>query len=255
MEDDVSIKSIRSKHLTCVLLLDKSGSMNANGKNGKPIDALNKALVKFKEMFVKGEYGTDKEANAKLSAVDLCMIAFGGEEDDGTEESIEILQDFKPANELCYTKPLVANGGTPLAKALETGLEKIEDMKEEYKARDIEYYRPWLICITDGESTETDKNYVDSIKKQLHEAVAENHVLAYAFAVGECRMDELNEFFGKDNVQDYRDKDIEAFAQVFQLLGNSFTAKDNKNEDSNKNTDVDEPLKFIQVLPFVEPGD
>ena len=181
-------------HLACVLLLDKSGSMS-----GKPMDTLNQALFEFKKM-----------CNAKCIdryelMIDLCIISFGGRGSIGGEPDIEILQSFAPTNEVFYDKPLIANETTPLAEAVERGLKEIAGIKEIYKHNDIEYLRPWLICLTDGESTE-DEAYYNSVKESLKKAVNDKHVFADGIAIGDAgNYKKLTDFFGEKNTYRFED--------------------------------------------------
>lgn len=229
---DIKFKNKDDKHLACVLLFDVSGSMEGrpNTPEGqRPIDALNKSLMVFKEAFKKGQFGKDKDKNNSLSGVDLCIMSFGGKEENGKSVSdIQTLQPFAPATEMSYTNKLEANGGTPLAEAVEQAMQKIEDIKAKYRKQDVDYFRPILICVTDGESTETStevgKEYYRSVKESLKEAVKKDKLVPYGFGVGDCDMDELKDFFG--NVADYTDKDFdESFMNMLELLGRSFVAK------------------------------
>ncbi len=233
--DVIKVVSPEKMHLPCVMLFDKSGSMI-----NEPIKALNAALKDFKEMFKEGKFAGNQQDIERLSAVDVCIIAFGGKGTDGSEPDIEVLQNFAPATELFYTKELVANGGTPLAKAFETGLEKIAEIKKNYVKNDIEYYRPWLICLTDGESTEigtTDgRKYYDSIKERLAKETEGKHVLPYGIGVGDgCNYKELVKFIGDEKRTFKLVDDVKGFGRLLELVGNSFTAN---NEDNNLDEDT-----------------
>ena len=198
---EIMIKHPERKHLPCVILLDKSGSMA-----GEPINALNEALTDFKHQF--------KSDNVDDSIIDICIIAFSGFNDWGSDENkqdIEILQPFAPANEMIYTKPLIANGGTPLAQAVETGLKEIARIRKEYCRNDINYFRPWLVCLTDGESTE-DEAYYNSVKEYLKEAVNGKHLIAFGIGTGDgCNYKALYDFFGEGHafiLEDYNFKGL-----------------------------------------------
>ena len=235
--DVIKVISPQKMHLPCVMLFDKSGSMNYP-KEEPPINALNAALEDFKEMFKEGKFGGNQQEIDRLSAVDVCIIAFGGKGTDGTEPDIEILQNFAPATEMFYTKKIVADGGTPLAKAFEKGLEKIVEIKKHYKNNDIEYYRPWLICLTDGESTETltdeGKEYYNSIKEKLAKETEGNHVLPYGIGVGkECNYKELSDFIGDPERTFKLVDDAKGFANLLILVGNSFTVGGNDGDSLN----------------------
>ena len=230
---ELPVKNPIRYHVPCVILLDKSGSMDDHGllidTEVRPIDALNAALADFREMF-------DDKENADYSVIDICIIAFGGRGQNGLAPDIEMLQNFAPANEMFYTEPLIAYGGTPLALAVETGLKEIDRIKERYTKEEVNYYRPWLVCITDGESTE-DETYYNSVKEALHKAVKERHVIPYSIGIGEgigaggaCNYKRLKEFFGERNT--YRLEDIDnagKFKELMHFLGNSLIARSRSN--------------------------
>ncbi len=182
------------KHIPIVMLFDTSGSMA-----GKPIDTLNQALFEFKKM-CNAKCVKDYELR-----IDLCIITFGGRGSLGGEPDIEILQSFVPADELFYNKPLIANETTPLAEAVERGLNEIAGIKKVYREYDIEYCRPWLLCLTDGESTE-DESYYNSVKESLKEAVKHRSVFADSIAIGDgCNYTILSDFFGEKNTYRFED--------------------------------------------------
>ncbi len=179
---EITIKCPTRFHLPCVILIDKSGSMN-----GEPIYALNKALIDFKDQF--------KADNEDHYVIDICIIAFGGK-GDGSEPDIQILQEFAPANEMFYTAELKADGGTPLAQAVDIGLGEIARIRRKYRDCGVDYYRPWLVCITDGESTE-DREYYNCVKVSLKKETEGKHVIPYGIGVGDCNYRALYDFFGE----------------------------------------------------------
>ena len=204
MSDD-EIKIPTRYHVPCAMLLDKSGSMS-----GAPIAALNKALTDFKSLF--------EENNADNSVIDLCIIAFGGD--------VEIIQKFAPSNEMDYTKPLEASGGTPMAEAVEVALDEITKRKELYKKNATPYYKPWLVCLTDGNSTEG-PTYYNSIKQRLLDETNGNHVTPYGIGVGDgVNYPDLMDFFGENHTFKLLEvNNIGRFKELFQFLKNSFTVK------------------------------
>ncbi len=215
----IKLENTTRYHVPCVMLLDKSGSMG-----GEPIDALNDALIEFKDKF--------EPDNEDHSVIDICIIAFGGK-GNGSVPDIEIVQNFAPANEMFYTKKLIADGGTPLAQAVETGLKEIARIKNEYKENAVDYYRPWLVCITDGESTES-RGYVDRVKETLKKETEGKHVVTYGIGVGNgCNYKELYDFFGEGHTFKLADvRNVGKFADLFEFLSNSMTAKSESNGDS-----------------------
>lgn len=122
------------RHVPAILLVDKSGSMA-----GAPINELNQGLI---------EFGTALEADPlALGRAEVCVISFNS--DAQTEVG------FRPASE--YNAPtLNAGGGTSLNKAIELALDTLEERKNLYRSQGVQWYRPWLFVLTDGEATDTE---------------------------------------------------------------------------------------------------
>jgi uncharacterized protein YegL len=114
-----------------LLLLDTSDSMK-----GEPIAALNRGIKSFRESVVQ-------DSTASLR-VEICIVSFG---------PVKLEQDFVTVNNFS-TPALSASGVTPMAEAIEYSLALIEDRKEKYKNKGIQYYRPWIFMITDGVPTD-----------------------------------------------------------------------------------------------------
>jgi len=117
----------------CVLVLDVSGSMG-----GDPIDALNQGLAAFATQIKKDELAARR--------IEVAMVTFGGND-------AELVHDFLPAKN--FDAPtLEADGATPMGSAVEMGLQILRNRKNEYRKAGIQYYRPWLVLMTDGEPTD-----------------------------------------------------------------------------------------------------
>ena len=112
----------------CILLLDTSGSMG-----GDPIESLNEGLRAFKE-----ELQSDPLASKR---VEVAVFTFG---------PVKKVVDFVSAGSFEPPK-LMADGLTPMAEAIVTALDALEQRKAAYKQNGIAYYRPWIFLMTDGE--------------------------------------------------------------------------------------------------------
>lgn len=133
LEESIEIANPQHPHCATVLLLDTSGSMVANSK----INQLNDALRFFKEDVTSDELASKR--------VDLAIITFG--------ESVTVAHDFSSMEH--FNPPtLKAAGLTPMGEAILKAMDLIEERKLEYKSRGIDYYRPWIFLITDGEPTD-----------------------------------------------------------------------------------------------------
>lgn len=118
----------------CVLVLDCSGSMR-----GEPIKQLNAGLAALEK-----ELKEDIDASSRVQI--LIIKAYGKDE-------VKIESGWTDA--MNFTAPVMEAGGlTPLGKAMETALQKIEEQKCLYDSCGITSKRPWIFLISDGEPTD-----------------------------------------------------------------------------------------------------
>lgn len=114
-----------------VLLVDTSGSMSGDlAEVTAGLDALRAALAR------------DTVARNR---VELVVVTFGG--------SVTTHGNFGEA--AVFEPPaLAAAGDTPMAAALEQALDLLEAKKRAYKESGLDYYRPLIFLLTDGEPTD-----------------------------------------------------------------------------------------------------
>jgi uncharacterized protein YegL len=117
-----------------VLLVDTSGSMSADLPDVvKGIGALRAALA--------------QDAVAR-NRVELAVVTFGG--------TVTVHGDFGEA--AVFEPPaLAASGDTPMAAALVEALDLLEAKKRAYRESGLDYYRPMIFLLTDGEPTDTSR--------------------------------------------------------------------------------------------------
>lgn len=146
--------------IACTLLLDTSSSMA-----GSPIDQLNRGFELFCDEIKKDEL-------AKKRA-EIAVITFGG------VARVEI--PFTEGRDL-QPRRLTANGGTPMGAALNLALDQLRDQKQAYKQSGLEYYRPWLFVLTDGEPT--DSAIFTAAAARVKETEQARGVSVFAIGVG-----------------------------------------------------------------------
>ena len=118
----------------CVLVLDCSGSMR-----GEPIKQLNAGLSAL-EQELKADI--DASSRVQLLIIKAC----------GKDEAV-VSSDWVDA--MNFTAPTMEAGGlTPLGKAMELALQKIEEQKCLYDSCGVTFKRPWIFLISDGEPTD-----------------------------------------------------------------------------------------------------
>lgn len=133
LEDKIEIANPTQPHCATVLLLDTSGSMSVGDK----ITSLNEGLRTFKEAISSDELASKR--------VDLAVITFG--------EAVNVMHDFSSIED--FDPPtLTAGGTTPMGEAIVRAADMIEERKKHYRAQGVDYYRPWVFMITDGDPTD-----------------------------------------------------------------------------------------------------
>ena len=172
LEDSIEVAHPEQPHCATVLLLDTSSSMQAGNKIGQ----LNDGLRLFKD-----EVAGDELARKR---VDLAVVTFGG--------TVAVQHDFSAIDE--FEPPtLVASGDTPMGEAILRATEMIEERKREYDDRGIDYYRPWIFMITDGEPTDMgpgDAQWTKAVGA-VHEGEAGKKFMFFAVGVEPADMDTL----------------------------------------------------------------
>jgi uncharacterized protein YegL len=154
-----------------MLVLDTSGSMT-----GQPIDFLNQGLTAFEKQLKNNALA------ARRIEVGIIMFGNGG---------VELRQGFVPARH--FTAPLLeAGGATPMGGAVRLALHALTTRKNEYRGMGVQYYRPWLMLITDGEPTDEGwEQAAAEVKRQEKEKA----VTCFPIGVGESvNLTKLREF-------------------------------------------------------------
>lgn len=125
---EFDFKYSEARVLPVVLLLDASGSMDANGK----ISALNEAV---KDMLQDFADNSDNHI-----AIHVAIVNFGG--------NAEILYPLQPSSGLLEKYvDLLAGGGTPMGAALNKAKQDIIERKDVITSRT---YRPMVVLVSDG---------------------------------------------------------------------------------------------------------
>jgi len=114
--------------VACVVLCDVSGSMQ-----GEPIEALERGFAAFTH-YLHNETLASKR-------VEVAVVTFG--------TAATVLVPMQEARSL-QPAQFTASGTTNMAAGIHLALDIIEDRKHAYKAAGLQYYRPWILLLTDG---------------------------------------------------------------------------------------------------------
>lgn len=195
-----------------ILCLDTSGSMR-----GAPIDQLNAALVQFSEEL--------KEDTLASLRVEVAVVTFGGavktlgvhEDDSGDDVRFDPGLAFTTVD-LFSPPTLSASGGTPMGEAVRRSLELLRGRKEIYKQNDLDYFRPWMFLITDGNPTD----HWESAAEQARQEDARKGLLFFGIGVEGADLQTLARF-SPENRPPLRLRGL-AFSELFQWLSRSLAA-------------------------------
>ncbi|WOF16376.1 VWA domain-containing protein [Methanoplanus sp. FWC-SCC4] len=172
LEEMVEIAYPQQPHCPTILLLDISGSMTISEK----IVQLNEGIKTFKE-----EIESDELARKR---VDLAVVTFG--------QKVEVVQDFTSIDDF-EPKELVADGLTPMGEAIKKSIEILENRKECYKTEGIDYYRPWIFMITDGEPTDMREGdpMWEEVISMVHQGEKDGKFLFFAVGMDSADLETL----------------------------------------------------------------
>ena len=226
LEDLVEFTDNPEPRCACVLLLDTSSSMEVGRASeedlgeymgmvdGLPTYAVKKdaiLAVPIKELNEGIETFKDALDSDPLAAlrVETAIVTFG--------DSVEVVQDFATVDAL-KTPRLEASGETSTATAINRALDMLEQRKAMYREAGVSYYRPWVVMMTDGASTDSARQMREA-SERVHRAEESKQLAFFSVGVEGADMYELNRIGPRGAVP------LEglAFREFFLWLSSSMT--------------------------------
>jgi len=205
MDIDFAVENTNQR-TPCILVLDASGSMDAEGFGGVTrINQLNSGLDALRD-----ELLGDPTARSR---VQIALVAVGGPAADA-----ELIMNWTEAREF-QPAPLRAAGTTPLGEGLIIALDAVEQLKIILKQHGISYTRPWMMVITDGESTDSESVWSEAVSR-CKEAEYHRKVQIWPIAVEGANIHKLQE------ISNMPVKQLSGlrFPELFQWLSASLSA-------------------------------
>jgi uncharacterized protein YegL len=183
----------------CVLVLDTSGSMQAQDRIGH----LNQGLKQFEKAV--------KATEALRQRVLLMVIGFG--------ESVRILADWTPAADFAAPE-LQADGMTPLGEAMTVAHEAVTEIAQQMRSRGIPFTRPWIFVISDGEPTDSGWERAAAASRR---ACEEKKAVVWPLAVPGANGSTLHAF-ARTDMKVYEIANDGRFEAIFEWLSTSLGA-------------------------------
>lgn len=161
--DEIEFSNSPDPRCPVVLVLDCSSSMieKRPGDSMSPLDALNVGLDSL-----VSELNRDPLAKRR---VEVSVVTYGSEVTPATS--------FATVDSLILPT-LVPSGITSTGAALVEALNALDARKKTYRENGVQYYRPWVMLITDGLATDNISEAAERLKK------AEGSKSLAFFAVG-----------------------------------------------------------------------
>ena len=151
----------------CVLVLDTSRSMR-----GDKIRGLEAGVKAYKEYLTKDPMAKD--------IVETCVITFNND--------AQVVHSFSNVEEMPEIA-LEAKGWTAMGAAIDMAIQQIEDRKNHYKEEGVDYYRPFLVLITDGGPTDMKGGKLDEYAKRLQDGARSKKYVPLVFGTKNADFD------------------------------------------------------------------
>ena len=202
----------------CVLVLDTSGSMNADNAIGQ----LNQGLQTFKSQIMNDETARDR--------LEIAIVSFN------SEIKVELQPSLISEIEMPTLK---ASGQTQLVRAIEEAQQVIKDRKDYYKSKGLTYYRPWIVVMTDGDPYPANQD-IDGIAQKIQEDADVKKYVFFMIGVGNEVHDDVLSKLTTSQFPAMR-MDAVNFAEFFQWLSASATVVVNSDDLTDSNVSIPQP--------------
>lgn len=137
------------------------------------------------ELFIQ----TVKEDGTARYAADVSIVTF--------DSSAKCVMDFTGVNNVDDVPALIANGDTAMGEGVNLALDLLENRKQAYKDKGVDYYQPWLVLMTDGEPNGSEEELERAISRTAA-MVNEKKLTIFPIGIGkEADMETLNRFSPK----------------------------------------------------------
>lgn len=202
----------------CVLVLDTSGSMNADNAIGQ----LNQGLQTFNSQIMNDETARDR--------LEIAIVSFN------SEIKVELQPSLISEIEMPTLK---ASGQTQLVRAIEEAQQVIKDRKDYYKSKGLTYYRPWIVVMTDGDPYPANQD-IDGIAQKIQEDADAKKYVFFMIGVGNEVHDDVLSKLTTSQFPAMR-MDAVNFAEFFQWLSASATVVVNSDDLTDSNVSIPQP--------------
>ena len=157
-------------HMPVEFLIDTSGSMGSDGKN-RPIQQINKYFQSIHERF---------KDYPEIDTIDVAVVGFNS-------RAITI-RNFNPLSRKNHIE-LLPDGCSAMGQGIMLSLDNVREERCFYQENGIRFYKPWIIMLTDGSSSDD----ITVAKKFILEDQNKNKLRFIAAGITGCDRNQLSE--------------------------------------------------------------
>lgn len=204
--------------LAVCICVDASYSMRKDSR----IKQVNQGIRRFIQEIEADPYAVD--------SIELCIISFGA-------DSARILHSFAPVTKIDF-QDIIASGQTPMGQAVTFALDELQSRKNAYDNYGITTYKPWLILLSDGESSDD----IRHAKKRALQLQQENLLKVLCIGLG-SESNNLADFHPDGRVIQLKDFALDHF---FAWLSKSMSMQ--SKESPNFDIDIPNPDTLANLV-------
>lgn len=145
------------------------------------IDELKKGIDLF--------YDAIRNDEIAAYSAEICIVTF--------DDQARCLVNFANVEKQGDIPKIVAQGDTAMGEGVNLALDLLEQRKQEYKDKGVDYYQPWLVLMSDGTPNGSKSEYNRAVHRTV-EMVESNKITVFPIAIGdEANLLALNQFSPK----------------------------------------------------------
>ena len=145
------------------------------------IDELKRGVEQF--------YEAIREDEMAVYSAEICIVTF--------DSKAQCVMDFANIDRQEVLPDLIARGDTAMGEGVNLALDLLENRKQEYRDKGVDYYQPWLVLMTDGEPNGSDAELARAVRR-TNDLVNGKKLTVFPISIGdEADMSALNSFSPK----------------------------------------------------------
>ena len=230
------------------LCLDTSGSMGrtvGGTRTGETIFSDGKewnvvtggtSCISEMQQGIEQFYKAIREDETAMYSAEIAIVSFA--------DRAACVEDFANIERQEKVPKLTAQGNTAIGEGVNLALDLLEKRKEEYKAKGVDYFQPWLVLMTDGAPNGDREALIHAINR-TRDQVNDGKLTVFPIGIGKAAdLNTLNEFSPKNPA--LRMQGLQ-FKEFFSWLSQSVSAASKSSPGEDIELDISRLRKLCVV--------